>query len=976
MVRGIPLPVLFAILLLLVSGGAVGLVMINLVAAMEGVEDVAKSLEKQISDRVVDEIIEVLQRPFIGLERLRTYADSETVEVERWDGLNYETNMKFLHQITTMDGWGSNVYFCNNYGHIQVSYTDAFPAASGNNKYRFLLSPPREVAREGYPSWTIPCRYQSNCTDPSNALNHKYCMNESQLGTLNFLDRPVTSSDILAEYSKWPTDPSWAAYAVSQNLRVDEHTYCRPNATFAKEPCEDAVKGCLEFNMTFFFLEEGISMETIEFQKDLTYFDIRARQWYREAIVLPAYSQYYADVILCASTGLPCMIAVTPYDAFVPDEGATVTEIRSGLVGVVEGFEPSVKEMHTPIVRFPGMSQTRTINRRQLKLTCDTQEACQPLSISLEKQVTVPKRIGVLASDFYFKELLTVARAITAGKTGAVFFGIFEPKAPLLSTGYPCNAELLDPKASCAYYIDPDTDKLALASSFDPYVGSIVSGVMRKLFEPVYDPTTKEWSSTIMEYKNITFDKKVSTGGSEYWTRFTPVATRMRHSYNLNWWVCVVIPKDDYLSEVEKQATTSLVVSATTIFLLLLVVTAIMFLFVVRPVHLMVVDFQRACAMQLEFIVDRPTSIVNEIVTLQQCFGVLTTNLRLYRSFLPPSILGIDEFIVEEEDVMSVAQAAGVGSFSMASQSISSGMSAASDNYNNLNHQLKQHLMHGLQKRIVTIVSVGLTVPDVPVSHMDDLLCRVCSGILVAAGRQSCMEEFRGDLMKFSWNAKKNCTMRTEPCTRALAIYRCKKDFPGIEIGIASGETLCGPMGSESHKVKVIGIMGPCVAESYNLMQLNRCHGNELKSHILLEKNTLDMIFSYQMFEITFVEAYAGCSNEGGRLIVFSLISEPESKSGEWMYTIESDISPLTEWLAYLEEKGPVSGKEWGVKRIDQLSKSVPGSEYSGEFPSIKSLFHKSPVKERNPSEVAMAWVGNSDNDVSELVLLPPSSRL
>eukprot|EP01060_Flectonema_neradi_P015914 TRINITY_DN22548_c0_g1_i1.p1 TRINITY_DN22548_c0_g1~~TRINITY_DN22548_c0_g1_i1.p1 ORF type:complete len:972 (+),score=111.02 TRINITY_DN22548_c0_g1_i1:62-2977(+) len=963
----VPLPVVLTLLLLLLSGGAVSLVLFNMVYALESVEDVAKNLGHSISDRVLDEIIRILERPFIGIERLRKYADTGTVEIERWDGYNYQSNFEFLHQITQMNGQGSNAYFTNEYGHLSVSYTKPFEGKG----YRFLQSPAKDFVVKGSPTWTIPCRYQSNCTHPSNARNHKYCLDESSVQGLEFLSKETTSPELLEEYMKWEADPRWATFAVSQNPTAPDHTYCRPNATFAKLPCPEATKGCLEFNISFFFLDNDLSWSSQTLQRDLTYFDIRARPWYREAISLPPAAKFYTDVLICASTGLPCMGAMSPYDTMVPSIDATVTEKGTGRIGVVEGYEPILTEMHAPIVKFFGEEFTRTVGRRSLSLTCDTLETCAPLTVNVLKQTTTPKRVGVLSSDFYFSELLDIARSVEVGKTGAVFFGILNENAPLLSSGYTCQAEIDDPEASCAYYTDPESKKLVLASSFNPYVGETVSGIMRTLFNPVYNTTTNSWhSSAIMQFTSITLDTEVTVSGSEYWVRFSPVATRMEGTFNLNWYVCSVIPTADYLSEVEDNATISLIVSAACIVTILVIVITSSFLSIVRPVNAMVGDFHLACEMRLDAIIDRPPSIIKEVFTLQKCFAALTQNLRLYRTFLPPSVLD-DNFV---EEVISLSPTDNkMSSFREADvveviESVSSqGSVGAVSGFSGLNVQLRQQLIQGLQKKVVSIVTVGFIIPDSCMSNAAEYVCRFCSDILTVAGRQSCMEEFRGDVMRFSWNAKTVCTTRTDPCTRAILFHGFSKKYTGVDIGIATSEATCGPMGSDNQRVKVIGIVGPCVAESFNLMYLTRALRNKLRTSILIEAKTNDMVTPYQLFELEFVDAFAGCGIEGDRLYVFNRIQEQEVKSGEWMYTLESShVTPLNEWLAYLGGLPAPSGEGWQVPRISELTKQgVRGIDYSGECPSVSRVFPRPRLSPKNRHIV-------TEDRVSELVLLPP----
>eukprot|EP00755_Sulcionema_specki_P034252 Sspe_Gene.102509::Locus_78061_Transcript_1_1_Confidence_1.000_Length_1343::g.102509::m.102509 len=322
----VSLRVLVAGLLVLVAGGMVSLVMVGTETARTGVEDVALGLMEQVAQRVTTRALQVVQVPFSGMRVLQNVYEMGLANPERADGLGYKEVITFNEIVRrSVAGWGNSFYTGTENGHI---YNNLGKREDGENW--LMIQPPLDQIVEGYPSWTIPCRYQSNCTDPSNALNHRYCMSRGDVLRSNggeALPYWVEGNGTqLGAGSYERADPGYATWAVAQNPKAQTRTYCRANAQGPKPHCPNA-QGCPEFNASYYLYPDGVpSPRTARYLNSVVHFDPRQRWWYRASASLPPWSKYMTDINICVSSGEPCLTATQPVYAMVPGVGATVAE--------------------------------------------------------------------------------------------------------------------------------------------------------------------------------------------------------------------------------------------------------------------------------------------------------------------------------------------------------------------------------------------------------------------------------------------------------------------------------------------------------------------------------------------------------------------------------------------------------------------------------------------------------------------------
>ena len=923
----ISLRLVVVVLLLLVSGGLVAIVMVGGQNAIDGVEDVCRNLRIKVSDSVTAEVVQIMTIPFTGMERAVALTETGAFNAERWDARDHYIKDSLDHMvyhfqlIARTKGWGSNLYISNDYGSILVWYSSGMIGSS----------PPLDQVIEGNPTWTAPCRYQSNCTHPSNAANHKYCVNQS---------------DPFAEYgSVWPewasgkgqqkslgayytqADPSWATWAVPQHPTSGSPTHCRPGAQGAKFVCPDG-SGCPETNFTYHSIDAlGGTTPLRGFQ----HFDPRMRWWYGDTKALPPQTKYYNAVKLCLTTLTPCLTASMPLHVEVPSVGAVV-RTQDGRLGSVLRYVHTVEEMHTPVVAMEGGEEVW--GRRKLSLACNSSAECEPMQIPVAPQTTTWKFYGVIASDYFSKALADIGFSFKVSKTGGVFIGDYTPEAKLLTSGFPCPSTYVPNVDKMNCFIRTVDGKTDLVSAFDPYAGDVVSGVMKELFHPVQ--VGGVWQSA--EHMGVTadLDETVSFGGSDYWVRFVPLSPRMGDITNLNWFVCVVIPQDDYLEDIKKNQMVTLIVSLCLVAVVLAMLLGMTLLFVVRPVMLLLADFDKASVMELESIEERSGGVVSEFATLQQTFNKVVHNLRLYRPFLPHGCFGGAAPDVQEDETVESTLSTRHDGTSMSERS----SGAVSDSIGMQKAGLACHMASHLRRNIVTVVSASIDgfhalVREGSSERVRALHADLLTRMLCAAGRRCSAEPFTGDRMRFTWNSLATCRNSTAPFIAACQLADVSVDggHPML-VGVAKGEALCGTMGTDS--MKNFCVVGSCHSRSLLVMALSSHYGTPRR---ILVDNDSAMCLSESEYEVSFVEAVrlsAGISEDDDRTLLWT-IKRRECAKEEWMYMISAGLTDREEWLMFLSGRHPEHHYE--NERILHLQgKGVNGGEYCGQAPHIGVL--------------------------------------
>ena len=916
--RGVSLRLVVTILLIVVAGGMVAVIVVGGKNAVDGVADVCKNLRIKVSDGVTAEVVQIMRIPFTGMDRAVAYHDTGAINLERWDARDHYIQNSSQHAtyyyrlISQMKGWGNNIYTANAYGNVLVWYTSGMIGST----------PPLDQIIEGNPTWTIPCRYQSNCTDPSNSMNHQYCVDQTNpfAGEIPPWARGEgEQKNLSAYYAK--ADPEWATWAVPQHATSASPTHCRANAQSAKPMCPDGV-GCPEANFTYFDYNGSTEPTPL---RGFQHFDSRMRWWYQDTKLLPPKTKYYNAVKLCVTTRTPCLTATMPLHVEVPSIGAVV-RTNTGHLGTVLRYVHTLKEMHTPVLSMPGGTE-EVWGRKALTLACNSSDECAPLNIPFAPQTTTQKFWGVVASDYYSRTLADIGASFKVSKTGGVFIGDYTSQALLLTSGFPCPEVKFDDNC----FIRTVEGKTERVSAFDPYAGEIVSGVMTELFNPVVVDGVLQSQEHVGVVEDL--DEAVSFGGSEYWVRFVPLSPRMGDITNLNWFVCVVIPQDDYLADIKRSQMVTLAVSLCLVAVVLATLLVLTIVFVVRPVMLLLSDFDKASVMELDSIEERSGGVVSEFASLQQTFNTVVKNLRLYRPFLPLSCFGISEDVpVGTDATPSQTDSEIVGSdVSTGSSRVSSVASQARK------HVLASQVAAHLKRNKVTVVSASIegftTLAMKTSSGLRGLHAELLTQMLHATGRRCMAEPFTGDRMRFTWNALVPCRDSLAPFAAACHLAQLNIDAAHpMHVGVAKGDAVCGTMGTDT--MKNFCVMGPCHTRSLLLMSFVRHYKTGRK--VLIDGASASSLMG-SGFDMAFIDVIRLGVHEAGkdpRTLLWSL-EQRAADDEEWMYAMRENPA-AEEWLLFL------SGGEkdtWETERIKGLvATGVKGADHVGTTPSAEVL--------------------------------------
>eukprot|EP01061_Rhynchopus_euleeides_P000573 TRINITY_DN10400_c0_g1_i1.p1 TRINITY_DN10400_c0_g1~~TRINITY_DN10400_c0_g1_i1.p1 ORF type:complete len:528 (+),score=153.92 TRINITY_DN10400_c0_g1_i1:111-1586(+) len=471
-------------------------------------------------------------------------------------------------------------------------------------------------------------------------------------------------------------------------------------------------------------------------------------------------------------------------------------------------------------------------------------------------------------------------------------------------------------------------------SAFDAHAGHVVSSVMREMFSPVQDATGK-WRSVEHQRMGKVLDATVKFGGSEYWVRFRRI--RPDDVHNVNWWVCVVVPHDDYLEQIRQNQVESLIVSLGLMAGLLALLLALAVVFFLRPVSVLIADFGSACSMNLEDISNDHSGVVTEVRVLQDSFGVLVANLWIYRPFLPHSCFG-------PIGIMSPLSGTAHPSSPANSQFSVGGSDCSHSTASSGKHgmTLREQLSAGLRKKNVTVMATNvngfsLVAAEVPVlSELTSMHAILLTSLLQATAPKGVAEAFSGDRMVFSFNALGNQVSTDAPFSSALRVSKMQFGKCNIHVGLSSSEVLCGTMGTES--MKKFSVIGPCYGASIVLMTLNKhyamINASDSKSHILMDQRITERAHSYN-FKTKFVDVLMLPKLSSNRVQLWYLMGQRSVDCTEWMYALTEHEGSDMEWMDYLA--GRVQDYTCG-RIVDLVGAGVLGTEYVGDDPGYARL--------------------------------------
>eukprot|EP01065_Artemidia_motanka_P040524 TRINITY_DN5098_c0_g2_i3.p1 TRINITY_DN5098_c0_g2~~TRINITY_DN5098_c0_g2_i3.p1 ORF type:complete len:1229 (+),score=338.54 TRINITY_DN5098_c0_g2_i3:383-4069(+) len=571
----------------------------------------------------------------------------------------------------------SGLYYGNELGHFCSALCQR-PGADWSN-WTISTIPPLDQLKENVPTWTIPCRYRDDCPQQYTGRPEYQAMCEGS-DVWNGLEEcygsqwncrpywaagrgtganvcPATSAPTEPPYQCYrETSPPHATWAQAVNQKSPEVVTCRGDATGPNTPCSSM---CPEFNRTYY--TTGRTGDTSFYSKTRSDYDPRARGWYSpHTSDPPEYgrdSMWYTSVYICATSGMPCLSATSPLYAAVPSVGSVVIPTGAGVPEermTVTGYVNEGAEMHRVVMRAQD-GTVRTSSRYDVRLACASVADCQStaarpgdcaatcgrdaglpgVAITAGAQTMADRLLGVLIADYEAWSLQAVLDSITVGKTGGLFIIEQESETAELiaaSSSLPCPA-LLAGRAPGASFdptcfvktVDGSPERV---SAYDAYAGSIINDVMWGLFPD--------------QRSHMTVGGKQERSVSGYWVDVQPIDPKAEYGIdNVKWILFVVLPKSDFLDDVERARTRTLAVSVAVAAFTCVALLSVAIGMISRPIAFLIDDFDLACDMHIDDILSKPPrmTVLRDISRLQRSFLVLCQHLKEYRSFLPAAVL-------------------------------------------------------------------------------------------------------------------------------------------------------------------------------------------------------------------------------------------------------------------------------------------------------------------------------------------------
>eukprot|EP01062_Namystynia_karyoxenos_P004186 TRINITY_DN11480_c0_g1_i1.p1 TRINITY_DN11480_c0_g1~~TRINITY_DN11480_c0_g1_i1.p1 ORF type:complete len:1208 (+),score=117.27 TRINITY_DN11480_c0_g1_i1:110-3733(+) len=651
---GAPIIVILFAVLGLCTAALIIVWWLGAVAAEEGVEDVSRSLRRALVADIERQVYAFLELPFLGVDQLLSGHRAGAWSLMRADAFGQSPEAPM--------GAGRGL----------------------NANFSFSIAPPADQIRRGVPTWTIPCRYRSDCADlyASRPDYQQYCEDATDpwagLGECVARQkgcRPYWAAGKGSGSRECPTEPNpkeppyqcyedlqppHATWAHAVYPRGRKPTICRPNAMTVHERCDVF---CPEFNRSYYKSNERI--EFFQYTKTRSDYDPRSRSWYRWSA--RQVGRAYTNTYICSTTKMPCSSAVVPIHVTVPDVGATVV-LRQRKV-VVTGHTQTTESMYALRIRHAGGAE-EVVGAEAVRLPClsvadcaansSTPGACEAAcavdsalpgpSPVAAKQTVKRKLVGIIGGDYESWSLIAAIDSIEVAKTGGLFIIERNAEANLVavSSSLPCEATRnsppdVDPPPNCfskqpvgvGGFVDVNADPERV-SAFDPYGGPVVSGVMRALFQNGSHTAVSGRRSVVVKIDD-----------EQYWVEIVPIdpmagpADRPLGIGNVDWILFLVVPQRDYLRDVIRDRERTLYISIGIACLVAIIFAIIALWMVDAPIRTLLARMDLACDMRIDEALAKPPrwEPVREICKLQTGFVTLCFRLREYRSFLPQSVL-------------------------------------------------------------------------------------------------------------------------------------------------------------------------------------------------------------------------------------------------------------------------------------------------------------------------------------------------
>ncbi|KAJ9449046.1 Adenylate cyclase 1 [Diplonema papillatum] len=339
----------------------------------------------------------------------------------------------------------------------------------------------------------------------------------------------------------------------------------------------------------------------------------------------------------------------------------------------------------------------------------------------------------------------------------------------------------------------------------------------------------------------------------------------------------LMIPYADFLEETEDALDASLVTVIALSACCSLLVAGIM-LVALLPLQYLVFDMLKIAQMDVDDITTTRGTVLKELHQIQTALGVIVGNMRVYREFMPSSVMNKRE-LVEDEDTTMVER----------TEEESARSSGASMTMSNTRQSdTAEHIVHlrlEMSRKDVTVAAFNLRRTHAMLNGLESFQqhYRTYLETVVRHGKEAsgCVDQFCGDRLSIGFNTvTKSWLHRTNAVQCAVrSVVELASPFHSLEctVGIAAGKATCGFSGC--HGLKRYNILGPVVGAANILEQTARLSGYPVLADAAVAKTADPYYILRKLRNVTL-------PHSSTPQVISSILSVRGSMDQEWMYSL------------------------------------------------------------------------------------------
>ncbi|KAJ9449047.1 hypothetical protein DIPPA_10894 [Diplonema papillatum] len=338
----------------------------------------------------------------------------------------------------------------------------------------------------------------------------------------------------------------------------------------------------------------------------------------------------------------------------------------------------------------------------------------------------------------------------------------------------------------------------------------------------------------------------------------------------------LMIPYADFLEETEDAIDTSLVTIIALSACCSLLFAGIM-LVALLPLQYLVQDMLKIAQMNVEDITTTRGTVLKELYQIQTALGVIVGNMRVYKEFMPSSIINNGDLIEDDESKGDCTDGE-VVSFPTLSFSVSTVKRSETNEH-------LAHLRLEMTRKDVSVVAFNLRKTHTMIAALESFQqhYRTYLETVVKHGKEAngCVDQFCGDRLSIGFNTvTKSWLHRTNAAQCAVrSVVELASPCHGLvcTVGIAAGKATCGFSGC--HGLKRYNIVGPVVGAACTLEQTARLSGYSVLADAAVTK-TADP--HYILLKLRKIMLPHSSTSQ----VISCILSAREIIDQEWMYSL------------------------------------------------------------------------------------------